>query len=175
MSSFYNPNLKHSFNLDANKRKPLIPVEMQQHILKQMRENKLDQAKLDGTKTVFKKHEQFSSMITPLIFEGTKEEFDKRPNAITPYLVEFIQPSNDPLTTPPPFPFDEHIQKVNESSEPVQDPFQRKVIYLTPDTLAEAFDLLNRVSAARHLFDANISAEIKEDQEKSLWYLEVVV
>lgn len=170
-----NQNLRHSFSLNSKKPKPLIPIEMQQHILKQMRENKLDETKKQQSVPTFKKPDALQSVITPFIFEGTKEEFDKRPGIITPYLVEFIQPSKEPLTTPPPFPFDEHIQKVNESSEPVQDPFQRKVIYLTPDTLADAFELLNRVSAARHLFDANISAEIKEDQEKSLWYLEVVV
>lgn len=169
MSEFHNPNLSHSFSISKSK-KPLIPIEMQQHIAKSMRNKKLKTKGLSRHNVpVFQKPNLDEKMITPFFFKEVDRDQEE------PFRFDTSSMSKELLTSPLSFAFDKRILKVCESSEPTPDPFMRHVIYLTPDTLAEAFDLLNRVSAARHLFDANISAEVKEDQEKSLWYLEVVV
>lgn len=105
------------------------------------------------------------------IFKRMRETKEKKP-------ITFYPPNPDKLilTGPPLFPFDEPKDSNVFDFEEVlkQKPFMRKVIYLTNETLPEAFDLLNRVSASRMLFDASIEVSIHEDKEKSLWYLEVI-
>jgi len=178
MVKFNERSSRHLFPIGSNRKKPHIPEEMQQYIIKKMRNKDQQEStkkrtppiKLDALDFIGGIH----SAYLPHDNDGIRFESHIQP--IKP--IKWVDPvsyEKERLTSTASFAFDERIQKVSSDFDSTREPFKRHVIYLTPDSLGEAFDLLNRVSAARLLFDANISAELKEDQDKSLWYLEVVL
>lgn len=132
--------------------------------------------KNDNSILYYRKDQPGSKPVIPVemsahIFKRMRETKEKKP-------ITFYPPNPDDLilTGPPVIPFDEPKDSNVFDFEEVlkQKPFMRKVVYLTNETLPEAFALLNRVSASRMLFDASIKVSIHEDTEKSLWYLEVI-
>lgn len=137
------------YQKDKKTSKPVIPVEMSAHIFKRMREAKEASKDQEKEKIVF-----FPPYIAVDETDGDIFLTETSSNRLNNFKGDFTLNLTEEVLS--------------------QKPFMRRVIYLTNDTLAEAFELLNRVSASRLLFDSEITVNLHEDKEKSLWYLEVI-